>query len=147
MDTTNCKKLTCANARRVATVQGNHVISHCINLHCSCNNRQCNGDICYLVWPNSSIPRVNIHTTVATEMDAKDSIVVLLLLLSLGLFGSLTYCVWNKQSQRASELDDQQSQLHELQNQCFQVAPNDRVTVSSKLWCPHFLEMCQEPQL
>ena len=76
---------------------------------------------------------MNIHTTVATEMDAKDSIVVLLLLLSLGLFGSLTYCVWNKQSQRASELDDQQSQLHELQNQCFQVAPNDRVTVSSKL--------------
>jgi len=66
-------------------------------------------------------------------MDAKDSIVVLLLLLSLGLFGSLTYCVWNKQSQLASELDDQQSQLHELQNQRFQVAPNDRVTVSSKL--------------
>ena len=48
-------------------------------------------------------------------MDAKDSLMFLvLLLLSLGLFGSLslTYCVWNKQTEVASEL---QSELHELQ--------------------------------
>ena len=56
-------------------------------------------------------------------MDAKDSIVVILLLLSLGLFSSLTYCVWNKQSQLASELDDLQNKLQELQNQ---VALNDK---------------------
>ena len=48
-------------------------------------------------------------------MDAKDSLMFLaLLLLSLGLFGSLslTYCVWNKQTEVASEL---QNELHELQ--------------------------------
>ena len=48
-------------------------------------------------------------------MDTKDSFMFLvLLLLSLGLFGSLslTYCVWNKQTEVASEL---QSELHELQ--------------------------------
>ena len=39
------------------------------------------------------------------KMDTKDSVVVFLLLLSLGLFGSVTYCVWNKQAQLASELD------------------------------------------
>ena len=55
-------------------------------------------------------------------MDAKDSFFVFaLLLLSLGLFGSLslTYCVWNKQTEVASEL---QNELHsklrsELQNE------------------------------
>ena len=48
-------------------------------------------------------------------MDAKDGFMFLvLLLLSLGLFGSLslTYCVWNKQTEVTSEL---QSELHELQ--------------------------------
>ena len=53
-------------------------------------------------------------------MDTKDSIVVLLLLQSLGLFGSVTYCVWNKQSQLASELDDIQNKLQvqsEVQNE------------------------------
>ena len=48
-------------------------------------------------------------------MDAKDGFMILvLLLLSLGLFGSLSliYCVWNKQTEVASEL---QSELHELQ--------------------------------
>ena len=48
-------------------------------------------------------------------MDAKDGFMLLvLLLLSLGLFGSLslTYCVWNKQTEVASEL---QNELHELQ--------------------------------
>ena len=48
-------------------------------------------------------------------MDAKDGFMFLvLLLLSLGLFGSLslTYCVWNRQTEVASEL---QSELHELQ--------------------------------
>ena len=58
-----------------------------------------------------------------SKMDAKDSIVVILLLLSLSLFGSLTYCVWNKQSQLASELDDLQNKLQELQ---IQVALNDK---------------------
>ena len=65
-------------------------------------------------------------------MDAKDSIVVILLLLSLGLFGSLTYSVWNKQSQLASELDDLQNKL-QVQNEVqielkkmFQVALNDK---------------------
>ena len=53
-------------------------------------------------------------------MDAKDSIVVILLLLSLGLFGSLNYSVWNKQ---ASELVDLQNKLQELQKQ---VALNDK---------------------
>ena len=48
-------------------------------------------------------------------MDTKGSIVVLLLLQSLDLFGSVTYCVWNKQSQLASELDDLQNKLQELQ--------------------------------
>ena len=49
-------------------------------------------------------------------MDAKDSVFVFVLfLLSLGLFGSLslTYCVWNKQTEVASEL---QNELHELQD-------------------------------
>ena len=48
-------------------------------------------------------------------MDAKDGFMLLvLLLLSLGLFGSLslTYCVWKKQTEVASEL---QNELHELQ--------------------------------
>ena len=48
-------------------------------------------------------------------MDAKDNFMFLvLLLLSLGLFGSLslTYCVWNRQTEVASEL---QNELHELQ--------------------------------
>ena len=55
-----------------------------------------------------------------SKMDAKDSIVVILLLLSLSLFGSLTYCVWNKQSQLASELVDLQNKLQvqsEVQNE------------------------------
>ena len=53
-------------------------------------------------------------------MDAKDSFFVfLLLLLSLGLFGSLTYCVWNKQTEVASELQNElDSKLRsELQNE------------------------------
>ena len=48
-------------------------------------------------------------------MDGKDGFMFLvLLLLSLGLFGSLslTYCVWNKQTEVTSEL---QSEFHELQ--------------------------------
>ena len=48
-------------------------------------------------------------------MDGKNNFMFLvLLLLSLGLFGSLslTYCVWNKQTEVASEL---QNELHELQ--------------------------------
>ena len=56
-------------------------------------------------------------------MDTKDCIVVFLLLQSLGLFGSVTYSVWNKQSQLASELDDLQNKLQELHSQ---VALNDK---------------------
>ena len=52
-------------------------------------------------------------------MDAKESFMFLvLLLLSLGLFGSLSliYCVWNKQTEVASELQSElQSELHDLQ--------------------------------
>ena len=58
-------------------------------------------------------------------MDAKDSFVFLvLLLLSLGLFGSLslTFCVWNKQSELTGELAVVENKLHsklhsELQNE------------------------------
>ena len=70
-------------------------------------------------------------------MDAKDSIVVLLLLQSLGLFGTVTYCVWNKQSQLASELDDIQNKLQvqsDVQNELkkmFQAALNDRVLLQA----------------
>ena len=48
------------------------------------------------------------------EINAKDSFVFfVLLLLSLGLFGSLslTYCVWNKQTELARELADLQNEL------------------------------------
>ena len=58
-------------------------------------------------------------------MDAKDSFVFLvLLLLSLGLFGSLslTFCVWNKQTELTGELAVIENKLHsklhsELQNE------------------------------
>ena len=55
-------------------------------------------------------------------MDAKDGLFVsVLLLLSLGLFGSLTYCVWNKQTEVASELQselaDVRNELSRLQNE------------------------------
>ena len=73
-------------------------------------------------------------------MDAKDCIVVFLLLQSLGLFGSVTYSVWNKQSQLASELDDLQNKLQELQNQDelndkeqFQASKNSQVKGQLKL--------------
>ena len=49
-------------------------------------------------------------------MDAKDGLVFVLLLLSLGLFGSLTYFVWNKQTEVANEVADLQKKLHKLQN-------------------------------
>ena len=70
-------------------------------------------------------------------MDTKDGIVVLLLLQSLGLFGSVTYCLWNKQSQLASELDDVQNKLQvqsEVQNELkkmFQAALHDRVRLQA----------------
>ena len=58
-------------------------------------------------------------------MDAKDSFVFfLLLLLSLGLFGSLSlnYCLWNKQTEVASELQNElhsklQSELADMQTE------------------------------
>jgi len=62
-------------------------------------------------------------------MDVKESVVVFLLLFSLGLFGSL----WNKQSQLASEFNDLQIKLQvqsEVQNELkemFQVALNNRL--------------------
>ena len=68
-------------------------------------------------------------------MDAKDRFVFfLLLLLSLGLFGSLslTYCVWNKQTEVASELQNElnsklESELQDKLLNMFQVALNSRV--------------------
>ena len=73
-------------------------------------------------------------------MDAKDGLFVfVLLLLSLGLFGSLslTYCVWNKQTEVTSEL---QNELHskiqsEVQNELknvLQVPLNSRVHLGTK---------------
>ena len=59
-------------------------------------------------------------------MDAKESIVVVLLLLSLGLFSNL----WNKQSQLASEFKIKLQVQSEVQNELkkiFQVALNNRV--------------------
>ena len=51
-------------------------------------------------------------------MDAKDSVFVFAVwLLSLGLFGSLTYGVWNKQIEMASELADVHNELHKLQDE------------------------------
>ena len=56
-------------------------------------------------------------------MDAKDTVFVFaLLLLSLELFGSLTYCVWNKQTEVTSELQNElhnklQSELADVQNE------------------------------
>ena len=50
-------------------------------------------------------------------MDAKDTVVFLvLLLLSLGLFGSLslTYCVWSKQTEVTRELAELQNELNKL---------------------------------
>ena len=50
-------------------------------------------------------------------MDAKDTVVFLVLLLvSLGLFGSLTltYHVWNKQTEVTKELTDLQNQLNKI---------------------------------
>ena len=52
-------------------------------------------------------------------MDAKDSVFVfLLLLLSLGLFGSLslTYCVWNKQTEVTSQLQNELHTQSEVKN-------------------------------
>ena len=47
-------------------------------------------------------------------MDAKDSFVFfVLLLLSFGLL-TLTYCVWNKQTEVTRELVDLQNQLNKL---------------------------------
>ena len=46
-------------------------------------------------------------------MDAKVGVFVFAVwLLSLGLFGSLTFCVWNKQTKVANELADVQNELH-----------------------------------
>ena len=60
-------------------------------------------------------------------MDAKDGLVFVLLLLSLGLFSSLTltYCVWNKQTEVANEVADLQKELQELQHELKNV--NSRV--------------------
>ena len=77
-------------------------------------------------------------------MDAKDSVFVFaLLLLSLGLFGSLslTYCVWNKQTEVTRELADLQSELQtklesKVQNELkkvLQVALNNRVHLGASV--------------
>ena len=65
-------------------------------------------------------------------MDAKDGLVFVLLLLSLGLFGSLTltYCVWNKQTEVANEVADLQKELQELQHELKNV--NSRVHLGTR---------------
>ena len=66
-------------------------------------------------------------------MEAKDCVVVILMLLSVGLFnGTLTYCVWNKQLELANELQSKlksnlQSELQNELKNVFQVALNNRV--------------------
>ena len=53
-------------------------------------------------------------------MDAKDGFLFLVLwLLSVGLLGSLslTYCVWNKQTEVASELQDERNTQSELKRE------------------------------
>ena len=66
-------------------------------------------------------------------MEAKDCVVVILMLLSVGLFnGTLTYCVWNKQLELANELQRKlksnlQSELQNELKNVFQVALNNRV--------------------
>ena len=65
------------------------------------------------------------------EMDAKDSVFVfVLLLLSLGLFGSLslTYCVWNKQTDIQNELHNKlQSEFQNELKNVLQAALNSRI--------------------
>ena len=64
-------------------------------------------------------------------MDAKDCIFVFVLwLLSLGLFGSLTYCVWNKQTEVANEL---QNELADVQNQLLKLQNERSSEVQSEL--------------
>ena len=86
--------------------------------------------------------RLSEITSGVFKMDAKDSVFVfVLLLLSLGLFGSLslTYCVWNKQTEVTSELADLQNELQtklesKVQNELkkvLQVALNDRVQLGA----------------
>ena len=69
-------------------------------------------------------------------MDAKDSFVFFaLLLLSLGLFGSLslTYCVWNKQTDIQKELHNKlQSELQNELKNVFQAALNSRMHLGTK---------------
>ena len=66
-------------------------------------------------------------------MEAKDKVVVFLLLLSVGQFnGTLTYCVWYKQLQLANEVQnklesDLQSELRNELKNMFQAALNNRV--------------------
>ena len=68
-------------------------------------------------------------------MDTKDSFFVLvLLLLSLGLFGSLslTYCVWNKQTEVASELQNERHTQSEVKSELVGVQ-NELLMLNSKL--------------
>ena len=65
-------------------------------------------------------------------MDAKDSFAFLVLLLfSLGLFGSLslTYCVWSKQTEVASELQNELHTQSEVKNE----VKNELVAVRNEL--------------
>ena len=68
-------------------------------------------------------------------MDAKDSVFVfVLLLLSLGLFGSLslTYCVWNKQTDIQNELHNKlQSEFQNEMKNVLQAALNSRVQLGT----------------
>ena len=73
------------------------VLSHCPGNHIINWSWTCKG--CYRI----SCVRLLVRN------GCKRQSLCVLLLLSLGLFGSLTYCVWNKQTELASEL---QNELH-----------------------------------
>ena len=72
-------------------------------------------------------------------MDAKDRLFVfVLLLLSLGLFGSLslTYCVWNKQTEVAGELQNERCTQSEVKSELkieLMGVQNELLMLNSKL--------------
>ena len=63
------------------------------------------------------LTRATNQISCVTYSERNDGLVFVLLLLLLGLFGSLTYCVWNKQTEVANEIADLQKEMVELQNE------------------------------
>ena len=80
----------------------------------------------------SGLLRATVVSPAQSDMDAKDSFAFLVLLLfSLGLFGSLslTYCVWSKQTEVASELQNELHTQSEVKNE----VKNELVAVRNEL--------------